>query len=97
MRLSPRNRHLVIEPILKEEEREESAVLLPDDYLKHKEHPYVSAKVVEVAPDCDINVSKGDMAVVESRMLQEVEINNTKVYIILQNYVLGVLSSRSRV
>ena len=96
MNLIPRNRHLVVEPILREEQEEGSKVLLPDDYLKSKrEEPHISVRVLQVAPDCDINVCKGDIAVIESRMLQEIDIQNVKVNIILQNYVLGVLSSRS--
>lgn len=93
MKLYPRNRHLVIEPIEVAEEEEQTAVLLPEGYGKPKP-PFVQARIREVSPDCTSNFSKGDRVVLERSMMQEVTIEDTEFYLVLENYVYGVLSNR---
>ena len=94
MKFSPRNRHLLVE-VAEEEPKEEnkSSFLLPEDYKpKNPAHSYV--RIREVSPDCTINISKSDMALVETRMLTEFEIAGETKHLILENYVLGVVSRR---
>ena len=93
MKLYPRNRHLVIEPIEEEEEKTESAVLVPDGYGKPKP-PFLQARVKEVSPDCTSSFSKGDRILIERSMLQELSIEDFDFYLVLENYVYGVLSTR---
>ena len=93
MKLYPRNRHLVVEPIENEEEEEKTTVLLPEGYGKPKP-PFVQARVREVSPDCASNFSKGDSIVLERSMLQEVTVEDAEFYLVLENYVYGVLSNR---
>lgn len=93
MKLYPRNRHLVVEPIEDTEEEEKSAVLVPEGYGKPKP-PFVQARIREVSPDCTSNFSKGDRIVIERSMLQEVTVEDVEFYLVLENYVYGVLSSR---
>ena len=94
MKLYPRNRHLVIEPIEEtQEEESETSVLLPEGYAKPKP-PFLQARVREVSPDCKSNFSKGDRVVLERSMLQEVTVEDTEFYLVLENYVYGVLSNR---
>ena len=95
MKLSPRNRYLLIEPIKKEKKEEiVSGVLLPDDY-KPQEDSFVTAVVKETSPSCSITaVSKGDIILVERNMIQEMEINEYTFYLVLENYIYGVLSNR---
>ena len=93
MNLYPRNRHLVVELIEEKEEAEKSSVLLPEGYKKEKP-PYAQARVKEVSPDCTSNFSKGDKIVIEGSMLQTIQINESDFYLVLENYVYGVLSDR---
>jgi co-chaperonin GroES (HSP10) len=98
MKLYPRNRHIVVKPAFEKKVEKESGVtstgvLLPDDY-REKESPYVQAKVVESSPDCSIGVSKGDKVLIQRSMLEEIEVNGNNVYLVLENYIYGVLSDR---
>ena len=93
MKLYPRNRHLVVEPIEEDKEVEESAVLLPEGYGT-PEPPFLQARVKEVSPDCKSNFTKGDTVVLERSMLQEVTVEDAEFYLVLENYVYGVLSNR---
>tara|TARA_Y100000310_G_C20589954_1_gene767465 strand:- start:1027 stop:1332 length:306 start_codon:yes stop_codon:yes gene_type:complete len=94
MRISPRNRHIVVE-IIDDNTQEESKsnVLLPDSY-KREEKPYAIVKVLESSPTCTINISKGDKIIVENSMVQKIEIGENEFYLVLENYVYGVLTSR---
>jgi len=92
MKLYPRNRHLIIEPI-EEKPEEQTGILLPEDYTKPKP-PFMQARVKELSPDCTVNVSKGDKIVIERSMLQEVEVSEGSFYLVLENYIYGVLSNR---
>ena len=95
MKLEPRNRHLLIEPIVEEEKKEANTtnILLPDDYAVPPK-PYVTARVLSVAPTCNVGVSKGDKVLVENSMVQKIEIGDDEFYLVLENYVYGVITSR---
>ena len=95
MKLEPRNRHLLIEPIVEEEKKEENTtnILLPDDYATPPK-PYATARVLSVSPSCNVGVSKGDKVLVENSMVQKIEIDDDEFYLVLENYVYGVVSSR---
>ncbi len=88
----PLNRHLLIEPSEEEPvEKEESLVLVPDDY-SIKKSPHGIYKILRTAPDCEkINESYIDrQAVVEESMVQEITIRNRQYYLVLENYIYGV-------
>ena len=92
----PRNRHLLVE-LLPEEEEQESAVLLPDNY-KPKTEQYVPVKVIDQAPDCKIDNdiypgphAEGNIVIVENSMLNEIKYGDKTFHIVLENYVLGVV------
>jgi len=95
MKLEPRNRHLLIEPIIEEEPKEDNTTnfLLPDDYAKPPK-PYATARVLSVSPSCNVGVSKGDKILVENSMVQKIEIDNDEFFLVLENYVYGVVSVR---
>ena len=98
MTLDPRNRHLLVKPIEEEEEKEEkpvSGVLLPDSY-KPQQSPYVAAKVIELAPDCSINCEPDNIIIIERSMLNEVNFGEEVFYLVLENYVLGVLEGHRK-
>ena len=91
MSLSPVNRHILIEPN-KVEEGEQPTVLLPEGYKMAATEPYTSAKVIKVAEDCQqrFRALRGLTIMVDSSMIQEININNSIFYLVLENYVLGV-------
>ena len=94
MKFNPRNRHILIEPIVeKKKEEKKTSILLPEDY-QEKPKPYAVAKVLEVAPSCKINLSKGDKVVVENSMVQKIDVDDSEFYLLLENYVFGVVSSK---
>jgi len=96
MTFTPRNRHILVD--LAEESTAEdtteasfTGVLLPEDY-KPTRKEFVTARVRDVSPDCSVGVSKGDRIVINNTMVQELTLETGKVNIILENYVLGVLT-----
>ena len=94
MKLYPRNRHLVVELIEKDRtEEEETRFLLPEDYQK-KQSPFLQVRVKETSLDCNLKVARGDNIVIERSMLQEVEVDKNKFYLVLENYVYGVLADK---
>ena len=91
MFLDPRNRHLLVEPLPeKEENKPESGVLLPDSY-KPVENRYEAVRVVELAADCSINCDPGEVIIVEKSMINEMNFDGETFYLVLENYVMGVL------
>tara|TARA_A100001515_G_scaffold105951_1_gene86777 strand:- start:266 stop:544 length:279 start_codon:yes stop_codon:yes gene_type:complete len=86
----PLNRHLWVEIVEEKEEKKESSVLLPEDFQK-QEDPFAIVRVLDSAPDCSCRVPRGEMAVAERHMLKKVKIKEKEVYIIQENYLLGVL------
>jgi len=91
MSLSPVNRHILIEPI-EAEEKEQPTVLLPEGYKMTATDPYMPAKVIKVAGDCQQRFQslEGLTIMIDSSMVQEINFNNTTFHLVLENYVLGV-------
>ena len=90
MLLDPRNRHLLVEVLPEEEEKEKSAVLLPDNY-RPTTSPHVAVRLLERAPDCSVQCSHGSILIVEARMLNEITYSGHTFHLVLENYVLGVI------
>ena len=94
----PVNRHMLVIPHIKKQEEDHSGVLLPDDY-KPQEERYVTATVLDIAPDCAThfrNLRRGSWTenkkiVIDRTMLEEIKHKDKKYYVILENYVVGVL------
>jgi len=86
----PLNRHLWIELVEEKEEKKKSSVLLPEDFQK-KEDPFAIVRVLDSAPDCSCRIPRGEQAVVERHMLKKIKIKEKEVYIVQENYLLGVL------
>ena len=96
----PVNRHLSIVPHFPKKE-EERAVLLPEGYEPAQER-YIVATVVDVAPDCSDSFRRMErgafhdkLIIVDSSMIEEIKIKNKVNYIILENYVVGLLRGHS--
>ena len=90
MMLNPRNRHLLVIPQDEEEQDEERAVLLPENYRK-PQSPYAAVSVLSVAPDVSQLLIAGDTLMVERSMLKEVTFKGETFYLVLENYILGIV------
>jgi len=90
MKLEPTNRHILVKPIENKKEEADSIIVLPQDYQK-PESPYKLCKVIETAGDSKFfgSLKIKDIIIVEQRMLQKIEVEQTEFYLILENYVLG--------
>ena len=87
----PRNRHLLIEPIVKE--KEEKPFLLPEGYEELLPR-FTVAKLLRQSPDCT-NILHNDEevhVVVNSTMIEEIVIGEDTHHVVLENYVIGILS-----
>ena len=86
--LSPRNRYLLVEEkhvtVTKQEER---AFVLPTDY-KEKREPY---KVMRVIEDSNARFEPESLILVPTNVLEEIDINEQKFYLVTDNYVLAVV------
>ena len=90
MMLNPRNRHLLVIPQDEEEQEEDRAVLLPESYRK-PQSPFAAVSVLSVAPDVSQLLMAGDSLVVERSMLKEVTFEGEAFYLVLENYILGIV------
>jgi co-chaperonin GroES (HSP10) len=89
--LQPFNRHVLIVPehVKKEKRKEQTTILLPDDYAK-VEGRYCAATVLDWAPDCRLQtIEKGGQILVDRSMIEEVEYGGSKHYLILDNYIIA--------
>jgi len=95
--LKPVNRHLLVIPH-KNKEKLESGVLLPDDY-EPQEDRYVVATVVDASSDCNPafrgmrreSLPSETRIVIDNSMVEEVKVKKKTHYLILENYVVGIL------
>ena len=90
MMLNPRNRHLLVIPQDEEEQEEDRAVLLPENYRK-PQSPFAAGSVLAVAPDVSQLLMAGDTLMVERSMLKEVTFEGETFYLVLENYILGIV------
>ena len=90
MMLEPRNRHLLVCICEEPEPDQERAILLPADYEAPKS-PYAAVSVLAVAPDVGQHVLAGETIIVERSMLNEVTFEGETFYLVLENYILGVV------
>ena len=89
MYFKPTNRYLLIEKVEEKKEESKSTILVPDDY-KVKTSPHGWYNVLSVANDCSIDV-RGHTILVNESMVEEISIDNSKYYLILENYIYGML------
>ena len=91
MTLEPRNRHLwVMPPDAPPEPQTQSAVLLPENY-EAPQSPYAAVSVLAVAPDVGPRILAGETIIVERSMLNEITFEGESYYLVLENYILGVI------
>jgi co-chaperonin GroES (HSP10) len=87
--IKPCNRYVVIQPLEEQEKQDKPKVLLPDEYVvKEKFKVY---EVVDVSRDSKLTISKNEKIIVENSMVEELNIGENKYYLVLENYVLGMV------
>jgi co-chaperonin GroES (HSP10) len=87
--LRPVNRHILVE-YSPPQEKTDTGILLPDDY-KAPEQNHIIVEVLGVAEDVSFRCEKGDKIVIDKKMLDELSIEHSTYYTILENYVIGVI------
>ena len=90
----PVNRYIQID-LPKPKPQPNSSIVLPEDY-KPTEQRHVIAKVVAYASDVRfkdqlVMCGNGASVIVDKSMIEEITINNSKINIILDNYVVGII------
>jgi len=90
----PVNRYIQID-IPKPKPPAPSSLLLPDDY-KPAEEMHITAQVIAYAPDVRfkdqlVMCGQGASVIVDKSMIEEITINNSKINVVLDNYVVGII------
>ena len=85
----PVNRYILVEEEKREEQ--ETLIVLPDDY-KPVEERYATVEVREVADDVRFKLVPSSKIVIDRSMLEEIAIGHTNYSVILDNYVVGIVS-----
>tara|TARA_R110000737_G_scaffold20972_2_gene39361 strand:- start:104 stop:382 length:279 start_codon:yes stop_codon:yes gene_type:complete len=88
----PVNRYIQISLGSPEENPDPGVVLLPDDY-QPKKGQFQTAKVLNWAEDVRFaNVLQtGSKIILDASMIEEINVENEKISVILDNYVIGLL------
>jgi co-chaperonin GroES (HSP10) len=87
--LRPVNRHILVQ-YSPPQEKTDTGILLPDDY-KAPEQNHIIVEVLGVAEDVSFRCEKGDKIVIDKKMLDELSVEHSTYYTILENYVIGVI------
>ena len=88
MKITPQNRHLLIEVIDEtEDDSKPAAFLLPEGYEKPKSE-HVKVKVLD---DSACSLPFGSYVVVPRHMIQEIDIGDTTFNLVQENYVLATV------
>ena len=87
--LRPVNRHILVD-YSPPQENADSGILLPDDY-KPPTEDYVVVDVLAISDDVSIRCNTDDQIVIDKKMLQQISVNHSIYYLILENYVIGVI------
>tara|TARA_R110000824_G_scaffold57546_2_gene156423 strand:+ start:53770 stop:54042 length:273 start_codon:yes stop_codon:yes gene_type:complete len=90
MKFEPRNRHLLVEKIEREEKKRN--VLVPEDYKKVEE--FTLLRVVATSPDCAITARKGEKVVVATHLIQDIDVGEESFSIVLENHICGVIYNK---
>tara|TARA_R100000152_G_C6691674_1_gene123130 strand:- start:43 stop:315 length:273 start_codon:yes stop_codon:yes gene_type:complete len=90
MKFEPRNRHLLVMRIEKEEEQVN--VLVPDGYAKVEEYTFL--KVLDSSPDCSTVARKNEKVIAPTHLIQDIEVAGETFSIVLENHICGVVYNK---
>ena len=93
MILSPVNNYLVVKTV-EETEKEESGILLPQDY-RSVESPFAVVEVLNCSGESGTLWATGLEIVVEAHMLRDIQHNGETFTVIKENHVIGILSENT--
>jgi len=70
-----------------------SGIVLPEDF-KPTEERYSTAEVVSYASDVRFKeqIACGVSVIIDKSMIEEITINNSKINVVLDNYVVGIIN-----
>ena len=92
----PVNRHLLVLPHHRKAETQ-AGVLLPEDFETTRNR-YITATVLAVAADCSkaiketkYNSNQDNKIIIDSSMLECIQVDDKEYNVILENYVVGIL------
>jgi len=88
----PTHRHILVKRKEATQEKEQSLVLVPEDY-KAKLDDYVRVIVVEAAEKCTIPVRYGDELVVREAFVEELVLDDNTFYLVLESHVMGIIKN----
>lgn len=91
MKFEPCNRRLLIEKT-SAPTRLESFIATPDSYRDEERH--VKVKVLAISPDVRPPLSPEQEIIVLAHMIEEVDFGEGKLYLVLENHVVGILKGR---
>ena len=87
MKLDPKNNWIEVELSFDEKEEQESLIALPEDY-KPAEKPY---KAVSMKNDPQGDYKFGDILIVPTHDIREIEIRDNKFYLVERAQVMAVV------
>ena len=91
----PYNRHLLVEPIVAEQDSS-GGVILPEGYQSVTRNQYSLVTLKAVSPDSEkFNGEVGHTLVVASNMVQEVAVGEVKYHLVQENYVVGIVATET--
>jgi len=88
----PTHRHILVKRKEATQEKEQSLVLVPEDY-KAKLDDYVRVIVVEAAEKCTIPVRYGDELVVREAFVEELVLDDNIFHLVLESHVMGIIKN----
>tara|TARA_A100001391_G_scaffold81840_1_gene53396 strand:- start:215 stop:490 length:276 start_codon:yes stop_codon:yes gene_type:complete len=88
----PVNRHILVSVEEPPEPSTDSGILLPEDF-KPTEERFVTATVLSWADDVRFKESlvSNTQVIIDKSMIEEITIQNERLNVILDNYVVGIL------
>jgi co-chaperonin GroES (HSP10) len=89
MILDPKNSWIEVDLSFDEKEAQESLIALPEDY-KPVEKPY---KAVSMKRDPQDEYKFGDILIIPTHIIREIEIRDNKFYLVERNHVMAVVES----
>jgi len=90
----PCNKYILIERFDQIEPETESLIALPDGFEPHQ-RPHELVLIKSVACGVKPPLASGQKAVVLSHMIEEVDFGKEKIYLVLENNVLGTIGGKA--
>ena len=88
MVLDPKNSWIEVELSFEEDKAPESLIALPEDY-KPAEKPYKAVTIVKDPEMGKKGYKVGDVVIVPTHVIREIEIRDNKFYLIERNHVMA--------